>query len=87
MEGAGVDIEDVHHVAPHGFTDLRPLLHLPRLLPPRLEAIAGARTGKEPPQVFLRADRALDYGRVMKVMGELNRAGLTRVALVTVGED
>ncbi|MBY0301812.1 MULTISPECIES: protein TolR [Sphingomonas] len=56
-------------------------------LPPRLEAIAGARTGKEPPQVFLRADRALDYGRVMKVMGELNRAGLTRVALVTVGED
>ncbi len=35
------------------------------------------------PQVTLRADRALDYGRVMQVMGELNRAGLNKVALVT----
>ena len=34
-------------------------------------------------QIFLRADTALDYGRVMRVMGELNRAGLNRVALVT----
>jgi biopolymer transport protein TolR len=39
------------------------------------------------PQVFLRADRALDYGRVMRVMGELSRAGLTRVSLVTVVEE
>ena len=39
--------------------------------------------GETPPQIFLRADRALDYGRVMRVMGELNRAGLNRVALVT----
>jgi len=37
-------------------------------------------------RVYLRADKALDYGRVMKVMGELNRAGLNRVALVSVGE-
>jgi biopolymer transport protein TolR len=35
-------------------------------------------------QLFLRADTALDYGRVMQVMGELNRAGLNRVALVTI---
>ena len=34
-------------------------------------------------QLFLRADATLDYGRVMHVMGELNRAGLDRVALVT----
>ena len=34
-------------------------------------------------QLFLRADTNLDYGRVMAVMGELNRAGLERVALVT----
>jgi len=53
-------------------------------LPARLERIAAARTGAQPPQVFLRADRGLDYGRVMRVMGELNRAGLNRVALVTV---
>jgi biopolymer transport protein TolR len=43
--------------------------------------------GPKPPQVFLRADKSLDYGRVMRVMGELNHAGLNRVALVTVGDD
>ena len=57
----------------------------------RLDAIAAAARsgpgGGEPPQVYLRADRKLDYGQVMRVMGELNRAGLNRVALVTVGED
>jgi len=42
--------------------------------------------GKDSPQIFLRADRGLDYGRVMAVMGELNRAGLNRVALVTMGD-
>ena len=36
-------------------------------------------------QLFLRADATLDYGRVMRVMGELNRAGLNKVALVTTG--
>ena len=57
-------------------------------LPQRLEAIAAkAPSGGQPPQVYLRADKTLDYGRVMRVMGELNRAGLNRVALVTVGED
>jgi biopolymer transport protein TolR len=35
------------------------------------------------PDITLRADRALDYGRVMAVMGELNRAGLNRIALIT----
>jgi biopolymer transport protein TolR len=34
-------------------------------------------------QLFLRADGGLDYERVMVVMGELNRAGLDRVALVS----
>jgi biopolymer transport protein TolR len=54
-------------------------------LPAKLDAIA-ARKGPDGqvPQVYLRADRALDYGRVMRVMGELNRAGLNRVSLVTV---
>lgn len=54
-------------------------------LPQRLEAIAAKpEAGGQPPQIFLRADRALDYGRVMRVMGELNRAGLNRVSLLTV---
>jgi biopolymer transport protein TolR len=43
--------------------------------------------GKDAPQIFLRADKGLDYGRVMTVMGELNHAGLNRVALVTMGDD
>ena len=36
-----------------------------------------------PPQVTLRADKTLDYGRVMGVMGELNRAGFNSISLVT----
>jgi len=53
----------------------------------RLDAIAAQSGEGDPPQVYLRADRALDYGRVMRVMGELNRAGLNRVALVTIGDE
>jgi biopolymer transport protein TolR len=50
----------------------------------RLAALPKGADGK-PPQVTLRADKALDYGRVMAVMGELNRAGFTQIALVTSG--
>ncbi len=49
----------------------------------RIGDIAVAKSGEEAPQIFLRADAALDYGRVMTVMGELNRAGLNKVALVS----
>ena len=52
----------------------------------RLEAIARQPAPPEGRRIYLRADRSLDYGRVMRVMGELNRAGLNRVALVSVGE-
>ena len=51
-------------------------------LPQALENIPRTDDG---PDITLRADRALDYGRVMAVMGELNRAGLNRIALVTNG--
>ena len=57
-------------------------------LPARLDAIARANEGKDKPrQIMLRADKTLDFGRVAKVMGELNRAGLTRIAIVTTGSD
>ena len=57
-------------------------------LPDRLAEIVSANAGKaEPPQIFLRADTGLDYGRVMRVMGELNRVGLNKVALVSTGGD
>ncbi len=56
------------------------------LLPDRLAEIATLAPGqKETPPIMLRADKALDYGQVMAVMGELNRAGLNRVSLVTTG--
>ncbi|MBB6427310.1 biopolymer transport protein TolR [Sphingopyxis sp. JAI128] len=55
-------------------------------LPARLDAIARENEGEDRPrQIMLRADKGLDYGRVMRIMGELNRAGLTRIALVTTG--
>jgi biopolymer transport protein TolR len=49
----------------------------------RLAAIASEPAPPEGRRIFLRADRGLDYGQVMRVMGELNRAGLNRVALVS----
>ena len=55
-------------------------------LPAKLAVIAAQPAPPEGRRIYLRADRSLDYGRVMKVMGELNRAGLNRVALVSVGE-
>ncbi|MGB3795610.1 MAG: biopolymer transporter ExbD [Alteraurantiacibacter sp.] len=49
-----------------------------------LEAISGVE-GSQKPLINLRADTALDYGRVMAVMGELNRAGFNSISLVTTG--
>jgi biopolymer transport protein TolR len=33
----------------------------------------------------VRADTRLDYGRVMRIVGEVNAAGFTKVALVSEG--
>ena len=49
------------------------------------KALAALPRAGAGPDITLRADRALDYGRVMAVMGELNRAGLNRISLVTSG--
>ena len=48
-------------------------------LVPRLLAITR---NKPDTRIFLRGDRAVDYGRIMDVMGRVNSAGFTRVALV-----
>ncbi|MFN3944224.1 MAG: protein TolR [Allosphingosinicella sp.] len=65
------------------FIDEEPVA--PANLAPRLQQIAAGSTEEGGPRIFLRADRGLEYGRVMRVMGEINQAGLRRVALVTVG--
>ena len=51
-------------------------------LPLALESLAGP-SGAEQPLINLRADRDIDWGRAMAVMGELNRAGFTRISLIT----
>jgi biopolymer transport protein TolR len=50
---------------------------------PKLKAIVEARGGAADERVFVRADKQVEYGTVMKVMGRLSEAGFTRVALVT----
>lgn len=57
----------------------------PADLPARLEEIAAAQDAKTPRQIMLRGDTAISYGQMMRVMGELNRAGLNSVSLVTTG--
>ena len=47
---------------------------------PRLVAITERNTEA---RIFVRGDQSIDYGRVMMVIGSLNRAGFTRVALLT----
>lgn len=50
----------------------------------KLAAISEARAGEaEGPRIYVRADRQLDFGNVMRVMGEVNAAGFKKVALVS----
>ena len=49
-------------------------------LVPRLVAITQ---NKKDTRIFVRGDRAIAYGKVMEVMGTVNLAGFSRVALVT----
>jgi biopolymer transport protein TolR len=48
----------------------------------KLKAVAEARGGADA-RIYVRGDRRVDYGTVMKVMGRLSSAGFHRVALVT----
>ena len=49
---------------------------------PKMQAVAEARGGTEA-RVYVRGDKKVDYGTMMKVMGRLSSAGFHRVALVT----
>ncbi len=48
-------------------------------LVPRLRAITES---KPDTRIFVRGDKAIAYGRIMQVMGTVNTAGFTRVALI-----
>jgi biopolymer transport protein TolR len=49
---------------------------------PKLQAVAQARGGAEA-RIYLRGDKSVNYGAMMKVMGRLSAAGFHKVALVT----
>jgi biopolymer transport protein TolR len=48
----------------------------------KLKAVTEARGGFDE-RIYVRGDRKVDYGTVMRVMGRLSAAGFRRVALVT----
>ena len=52
----------------------------PEQLGAKLKAIVAARPDR---QLYVRADQAVPYGQVMRVMGTVHEAGLVRVGLVT----
>ena len=53
-------------------------------LGPRLVAV----TERNPEaRIFVRGDKSIDYGMVMKVMGALAEAGFTNLALITILPD
>ncbi|KPF56696.1 protein TolR [Novosphingobium sp. AAP1] len=70
MDGQGRLFLDDQELAPGELAD-------------RLAAVQ--RPNGEAPLVTLRADKALDYGRVIAVMGELNAAGFKQISLVSNG--
>jgi biopolymer transport protein TolR len=52
-------------------------------LVPKLKAITDVRGGGFDERVYVRGDKKVDYGTMMRVMGRLSAAGYHRVALVT----
>jgi biopolymer transport protein TolR len=49
----------------------------------KLKAVTDARGGGLDERIYVRGDRKVDYGTMMRVMGRLSGAGFHRVALVT----
>jgi biopolymer transport protein TolR len=52
-------------------------------LVPKLSAIITARGGDPNELIYVRGDKKVDYGTMMRVMGRISGAGYHRVALVT----
>jgi biopolymer transport protein TolR len=50
---------------------------------PKLKAIIDARGGSSNDLIYIRGDRTVTYGTMMRVMGRISGAGYHRVALVT----
>ena len=46
------------------------------------EKLSAITENKRDTRIFVRGDRAIDYGRVMEVMGLISEAGFSKVALI-----
>jgi biopolymer transport protein TolR len=77
---AGHEEQLVINVARSGEVFLNDTPMAPDQLTAKLRAIAAARPDR---QIYVRADQAVPYGQVMRVMGAVHDAGLVRVGLVT----
>ena len=58
-------------------------IELDKLVP---KLLAITQNGYEE-RIYVRGDRAVNYGKVMQVMGTVSSAGFTRIGLVTEQED
>lgn len=52
----------------------------PNTLKFKLEAMTEGQSDR---RIYIRADTSLEYGRVMKVIGSINAAGFSKVALIS----
>ena len=77
---AGEEEQLVVNVAKGGQVYLNDTALTPEQLKEKLRAIVAARPDR---QLYMRADQAVPYGQVMRVMGAVRDAGLVRVGLVT----
>src|SRR5262250_2811039 len=77
---AGHEDQLVVNVARSGEVFLNDTPMPPDQLTAKLRAIAAARPDR---QIYVRADQAVPYGQVMRVMGAVHDAGLVHVGLVT----
>ncbi len=50
----------------------------------RLKAVGGE---NKDAKIFVRGDKTIDYGRMMSVVGEINAAGFSKIALVTESQE
>jgi len=77
MDGEGRIFLDDQELAPGELSE--------RLAGLAADVQGGQNSAGKAPLVTLRADRSLDYGRVVGVMGALNAAGFKSISLVTNG--
>ncbi len=48
-----------------------------------IKILTSMNEGDEERRIYIRADKEIDYGKVMAVLGELNSAGFNKVALIS----